>query len=563
MQKRSSNKHNEPDSFFKVLFATLARVGNILIMAFGLIFYGIRKLIYAIKKQKHEQTLYEFLTELDKHLNPAGKAHDERPRAPYSASKVPHSNSKTGVTVVQKPKEISKTPQKIVRAKPKKHGLAFNISVKKFLPKIVMATLALIVVISSIFIFKGFAGKQKEDLVDEPQLPMLEASPATAEAGINLSMLGTSIGEMMPQQDYSTKLKTIEQCRSDNTIQICLDEAEEDTTEAALLAEDEQTTEAGQITENAASPTETTSSVLDQEIMLHLNDTNEIVPKVQEALMDLHYMDADEPTDFYGQQTEYAIQLFQRGNKLMVDGVAGYETLTLLFSGEAAQYLVHKGDKGWDIKQVQKRLKELGYLTSGYADERYDDVTYSAIRAFQGRNKLAQDGVIGHNTLQTLFNGDAKPAKSYKPPSSDDSGSSSSSGSSGGSSSVSYDANSASDFVAFAKSIMNKGYTYIWGGKGPPGMDCSGFVYYSLKQTGNGRDYMTSAAWAKSSYKTISSIHDAKPGDILCFEGHVAICIGGGKMIDSSSSQNAIRIANYESSSYWNKKWICAKRVFD
>ena len=162
MQKRSSNKHNEPDSFFKVLFATLARVGNILIMAFGLIFYGIRKLIYAIKKQKHEQTLYEFLTELDKHLNPAGKAHDERPRAPYSASKVPHSNSKTGVTVVQKPKEISKTPQKIVRTKPRKHGLALNITVKKFLPKIVMATLALIVVISSIFIFKDLPVSKKK-----------------------------------------------------------------------------------------------------------------------------------------------------------------------------------------------------------------------------------------------------------------------------------------------------------------------------------------------------------------------------------------------------------------
>jgi peptidoglycan hydrolase-like protein with peptidoglycan-binding domain len=296
--------------------------------------------------------------------------------------------------------------------------------------------------------------------------------------------------------------------------------------------------------------------------MLHLNDTNEVVPQVQEALMGLHYMDADEPTDFYGQQTEYAIQLFQRGNGLMVDGVAGYETLTLLFSGEAEQYLVHKGDKGWDIKQVQKRLKELGYLTGGYTDERYDDATYSAIREFQGRNKLSQDGVIGHNTLQTLFNGDAEPARSYKPPASDG-GTTSDGGGGGDSSNISYDANSASDFVAFAKSIMNKGYTYLLGGKSPPSMDCSGFVYYCLNQTGNNINYRTSAAWAKSSHDTISSIHDAKPGDILCFEGHVAICIGGGKMIDSSSSQNAIRITNYESSSYWNKKWICAKRVFD
>ena len=546
MQKTSSNK---PASLFGILFAMLARVGNIFIIAFGLIFYGTRKLIYAIKKQKHEQTLYEFITELDNHLNPDGKAHTAPgERAPYSAAaKVPSVRINHSVPA-------AKMSQRIVRAKQKKHGFSFNILGKKLLPKLVMAVLAVVVITSSIFLFKGFDDKKKENLASEPQLPMLEAAPATAEAGLNLSVLSTSIGKVMLQQEYSTDIKTIYQCRSENTVEVCLDEPQ------SAVTETEQTQQTEGISgDYALDPEPTSSGELEQDIMLHLNDTNEIVPQVQEALMGLHYMDADEPTDFYGQQTEYAIQLFQRGNGLMVDGVAGYETLTLLFSDEAAQYLVHKGDKGWDIKQVQKRLKELGYLTSGYEDERYDDVTYSAIREFQGRNKLSQDGVIGHNTLQTLFNGDAEPARSYKPPASD--GGTTSDG--GGGSSVSYDANSASDFVAFAKSIMNKGYTYIWGGKGPPGMDCSGFVYYSLKQTGNGIEYMTSAAWAKSSYDTISSIHDAKPGDILCFEGHVAICIGGGKMIDSSSSQNAIRITNYESSSYWNKKWICAKRYFN
>jgi peptidoglycan hydrolase-like protein with peptidoglycan-binding domain len=558
MQKTSSNKPNKPASFFEILFAMLARVGNILIIAFGLIFYGIRKLIYAIKKQKHEQTLYEFIKKLDNHLNPDGKAHTTPPkRESYSAAKVSPVKTNISATAAQKPKEFSKTPQRIVRAKSKKYGLKLNIPIKKFSHKIVMATLALVVVISSIFVFKGFADKKKEDLASEPQLPMMEAAPATAEAGLNLSVLSTSIGKLMLQQEYSTEFKTIYQWRSENTVEVCLDEPQ------SIVTETEQTQQTEGISgDTALDPEPTSSGELEQDIMLHLNDTNEVVPQVQEALMGLHYMDADEPTDFYGQQTEYAIQLFQRGNGLMVDGVAGYETLTLLFSGEAEQYLVHKGDKGWDIKQVQKRLKELGYLTGGYTDERYDDATYSAIREFQGRNKLSQDGVIGHNTLQTLFNGDAEPARSYKPPASDG-GTTSDGGGGGDSSNISYDANSASDFVAFAKSIMNKGYTYLLGGKSPPSMDCSGFVYYCLNQTGNNINYRTSAAWAKSSHDTISSIHDAKPGDILCFEGHVAICIGGGKMIDSSSSQNAIRITNYESSSYWNKKWICAKRVFD
>ena len=563
MQKLRSNKPNEPDSFLKVLFSTLARVGNILIIAFGLIFYGIRKLVYAIKKQKHEQTLYEFITELDKHLNPSGKSHAAPPkRTPYSAAKVPPVRTITSAPVTQKPNEFTKVPQKIVRAKSKKHGIALNIPIKKLLPKLVIATVAAAVIISSIFVFKGFADKKKEDLIIEPQLPMLEAAPATAEAGLNLNMMGTSIGELMPQQDYGTTLKTIEQCRSDNTIEVCPDETEGTTTEDAAVTEAEQTIEAEQTTETTGIESEPTATPgeLTQDIMLHVNDTNPIVPQVQEALMDLHYMDADEPTDFYGQQTEYAIQLFQRGHGLMVDGVAGYETLTLLFSDEATPYLVRKGDYGFDIYVIKKRLIELGYLDDGDTDKNFNEDTDYAVRVFQGRNKLSQDGIIGHETIQVLLNGDAKPASNYKAPTSDG-GTTSDSG--GGGSSASYDANSASDFVAFAKSIMNKGYTYIWGGKGPPGMDCSGFVYYCLNQTGNKTGYMTSAAWAQSSYTTISSIHDAKPGDILCFDGHVAICIGGGKMIDSSSSSNAIRIANYESSSYWNKKWVCAKRYFD
>jgi cell wall-associated NlpC family hydrolase len=109
---------------------------------------------------------------------------------------------------------------------------------------------------------------------------------------------------------------------------------------------------------------------------------------------------------------------------------------------------------------------------------------------------------------------------------------------------------------------MDKGYTYKLGGKGPPAMDCSGFVYYCMNQTGNTMKYKTSGSWAKSSYTSISSIHDVKAGDVLCFDGHVGICIGGGKMIDSSSSKNCIRITNFEDSDYWNRKWICGKRVF-
>lgn len=51
-------------------------------------------------------------------------------------------------------------------------------------------------------------------------------------------------------------------------------------------------------------------------------------------------MESDLPTGFYGSITKEAIQYFQRANKLKIDGVAGEETLKLLFSGDAKKYTI-------------------------------------------------------------------------------------------------------------------------------------------------------------------------------------------------------------------------------
>ena len=48
--------------------------------------------------------------------------------------------------------------------------------------------------------------------------------------------------------------------------------------------------------------------------------------------MELGYLDWDEPTDFYGWGTEYALQLFQRKHlAFRVDGIAGETTLGKAF----------------------------------------------------------------------------------------------------------------------------------------------------------------------------------------------------------------------------------------
>lgn len=61
---------------------------------------------------------------------------------------------------------------------------------------------------------------------------------------------------------------------------------------------------------------------------------------------------------------------------------------------------------GEDVRYVKDRLVELGYLHKA-THNRYGDDTYRAVKAFQGANGLAVDGVTGICTWSALF--DSKP----------------------------------------------------------------------------------------------------------------------------------------------------------
>ena len=63
---------------------------------------------------------------------------------------------------------------------------------------------------------------------------------------------------------------------------------------------------------------------------------------------------------------------------------------------------LYVGDTGSDVRRLQNRLKELGYL-SGSADGSYGPKTETAVRDFQRRNGLKADGIAGSKTLQVLY----------------------------------------------------------------------------------------------------------------------------------------------------------------
>lgn len=130
------------------------------------------------------------------------------------------------------------------------------------------------------------------------------------------------------------------------------------------------------------------------------------VPQIQERLMELGYMDNDEPTDYYGPATREAVMLFQRKHKLTVDGYMGEETYNLLMSDSATKYSVSEGTEGTDVKELQIRLRELGYLdaATGY----FGTDTTAAVKKFQERNGLSADGTIGALTREALYSDSVK-----------------------------------------------------------------------------------------------------------------------------------------------------------
>ena len=61
------------------------------------------------------------------------------------------------------------------------------------------------------------------------------------------------------------------------------------------------------------------------------------------------------------------------------------------------------GNSGTNVKKLQNRLIELGYMPKGSADSSYGYQTYNAVKAFQKANGLTVDGVAGPKTLTILY----------------------------------------------------------------------------------------------------------------------------------------------------------------
>lgn len=164
------------------------------------------------------------------------------------------------------------------------------------------------------------------------------------------------------------------------------------------------------------------------------------VTEIQERLQRLGYFNQS-PTGVFGSVTRSAVIQFQQDNGLTADGVVGEQTMRVLFSPSASglrgqgygipsvlesprfstsqqnydpiiqdrdrfgtfegSNILQFGARGSQVRRLQEQLSDRGF-DPGLIDGIYGRQTESAVREFQRRNDLFDDGVAGRATLAAL-----------------------------------------------------------------------------------------------------------------------------------------------------------------
>ncbi len=172
---------------------------------------------------------------------------------------------------------------------------------------------------------------------------------------------------------------------------------------------------------------------------LRYGDSGDAVKALQEKLVSLGY-NTNGIDGKYGNGTKKAVYNFQRANGLGKDGVAGNATLTKLYgastnTNNATSNAVPEGSVNYQnvvitpanqasnnlpkvvtlpadtleygstnnsVKDMQLALSSLGYNTNG-TDGKFGKGTEKAVKEFQKKNKLTNDGKAGRQTLTLLY----------------------------------------------------------------------------------------------------------------------------------------------------------------
>lgn len=322
--------------------------------------------------------------------------------------------------------------------------------------------------------------------------------------------------------------------------------------------------------------------------------TSSAIADIQSALKALGYL--ENPSGAYDSATRAAIEMFQEDNALPSDGIAGDETLTLLLSDSAKNWMladgIYTGDKriwreppkdgvdGWSSITADKISAYSGSsVTSTGAECKlgtasvnpnaipigtelyipgYGYAIAADVNAYKNKvNHLTKEPLNmidlwfaskedarkwenKHNFTILYRSADARPAR---------------------------EAPTADAIAATAKNQVGK--EYVLNASGPDEFDCSGLVYYVFNECGIAVDRKDCAGYAQNAdWSKIESLGDVKAGDILFFCGedgkirHAGIAVSSKNMIDASSSHRKV-VKRSCNTNYWNRHFAFARRVVE
>ncbi|QXJ38743.1 putative peptidoglycan endopeptidase LytE precursor [Parageobacillus caldoxylosilyticus] len=237
--------------------------------------------------------------------------------------------------------------------------------------------------------------------------------------------------------------------------------------------------------------------------------------------------------------TATAVRQFQKEYQLPVTGAADGATIAKINEAlkkqapsypPASQGTIYLtiGSAGDQVKQVQAKLKQLGYFTYPEITGYYGAITADAVKRFQNSAGLKATGVVDAETYERLT-GQAPQRKL-----------------------------DVIELVADASELLGK--PYVWGGQTPEvGFDCSGLIVYLFKKQGISLPRTVATIWNVGTPVSSPSV-----GDIVFFNtsqsgpSHAGIYIGNRQFIHSGSS-TGVTISSLDNS-YWKARYLGAKR---